>query len=59
MRCKIRKVKCTFLSPSVDFLNHRFDAEGYHPMGKSSKVLSKPQYPRISKKSFLELLNYY
>lgn len=57
----MKKPKCEFMQPSVDYLGHRVDAQGLHTM--SSKVDAIAQAPEPEKVqqllSFLGLLNYY
>ena len=52
-------MKCTFLRPSVDFLDHRIDTEGYHPLGNKVQAIKEAPIPNNVKESFLGLLNYY
>ena len=44
-RVRLRKEKCNFLSPSVDFSGHEFDAEGRHPV--ENKLQAIKQEPNL------------
>jgi transposase InsO family protein len=58
---RARQVKCKFLRPSVDYLGHRIDAEGQHPLEDKLKAITCAPEPRnvTELRSFLGLLNYY
>ena len=58
---RLRKDKCVFLSHSVDFLGHRIDAEGIHPLPSKVEAMVKAPAPRniTELKSFLGMVNYY
>eukprot|EP00731_Ephydatia_muelleri_P020882 Em0013g609a len=58
---RLRKDKCVFLSHSVDFLGHRIDAEGIHPLPRKVEAMVKAPAPRniTELKSFLGMVNYY
>ena len=51
---RLRKDKCAFLSHSVDFLGHRIDAEGIHPLPSKVEAMVKAPAPSNTElKSFL------
>ena len=58
---RLRKDKCVFRSHSVDFLGHRIDAEGIHPLPSKVEAMVKAPAPRniTELKSFLGMVNYY
>eukprot|EP00731_Ephydatia_muelleri_P017950 Em0010g1048a len=58
---RLRKDKCVFHSHSVDFLGHRIDAEGIHPLPSKVEAMVKAPAPRniTELKSFLGMVNYY
>ena len=58
-RVWIRREKCHFLQPSLEFLGHRIDAEGCHPLESKVQAITRALVPKnITKlRSFLELLN--
>eukprot|EP00731_Ephydatia_muelleri_P001600 Em0001g1600a len=58
---RLHKDKCVFLSHSVDFLGHRIDAEGIHPLPSKVEAMVKAPAPRniTELKSFLGMVNYY
>ena len=58
---RLRKDTCVFLSHSVDFLGHRIDAEGIHPLPSKVEAMVKAPAPRniTELKSFLGMVNYY
>ena len=58
---RLRKSKCAFLQPSVEYLGHKVDAEGIHPtQNKLQAVLDAPAPKNVQQlRSFLGLLNYY
>ena len=51
----LKKSKCIFGSPSVEYLGHVIDGEGLHP--SKNKIRAIREAPEL--KSFLGLLNYY
>ena len=57
----LKRHKCTFAAPSVEYLGHVIDQDGLHP--SEEKVRAIRQNPRtqnvIELKLFLGLLNYY
>ena len=57
----VKKAKCSFLKPSVDFLGHRIDVEGLHPTKEKLKAIVEAPVPKNVQelRSFLGLINYY
>ena len=57
----VRKSKCVFMANSVEFLGHRIDAEGLHPLESKIEAMVKVPQPRnvAELKSFLGMVNYY
>ncbi|XP_056912821.1 uncharacterized protein K02A2.6-like [Takifugu flavidus] len=57
----VRKDKCEFFKPSVEYLGHVTDAEGLHTApSKITAIVDAPPPQNISQlRSFLGLLNYY
>lgn len=60
-RLRVRKDKCEFFKPSVEYLGHAIDAEGLHTApSKITAIVDAPPPQNISQlRSFLGLLNYY
>ena len=58
---RVNRTKCRFLKSSVNFLGHRIDAEGIHPLQeKLSAILQVPAPKSVQElRSFLGLINYY
>ncbi|XP_033992105.1 uncharacterized protein K02A2.6-like [Trematomus bernacchii] len=58
---RLRRSKCTFLEEEVEYLGHRVDAQGLHPMEKKVKaIMEAPNPTNVTElKSYLGLLNYY
>ena len=58
---RLKHVKCQFLVPSVEYLGHRIDADGLHPLsGKVGAVQEAPEPRNVKElKSYLGLLTYY
>lgn len=58
---RARKVKCKFLTNSVEYLGHIIDAEGQHPLPSKLKAITGAPEPKnvVELRSFLGLLNYY
>ena len=58
---KVRKEKCKFLSPSVEFLGYRIDEKGHHPLqNKVHAIHNAPVRKNVSElRSFLGMLYYY
>ncbi|XP_057692513.1 uncharacterized protein K02A2.6-like [Corythoichthys intestinalis] len=58
---RVRKEKCEFLRPSVEYLGHVIDHEGLHKApSKTKAIVDAPAPENVSQlRSFLGLLNYY
>ena len=58
---RLKRKKCAFFQPSVEYLGHIISASGLQPTDKKVKALKEAPVPRnVSQlKSFLGLLNYY
>ena len=58
---KLKKSKCSFLRPSVDYLGHTISAEGLRTSdAKVNGILKAPAPTNVSElRSFLGLVNYY
>ena len=58
---RLKREKCFFMKPHVEYLGHRISAEGLQPTDTKVKALKDAPVPRnVSQlKSFLGLLNYY
>ncbi|XP_033992114.1 uncharacterized protein K02A2.6-like [Trematomus bernacchii] len=58
---RLRRSKCTFLEEEVEYLGHRVDAQGLHPVEKKVKaIMEAPNPTNVTElKSYLGLLNYY
>lgn len=58
---RVRKEKCEFLKPSVEYLGHVIDAKGLHTSpAKITAIVDAPPPENVSQlRSFLGLLNYY
>ena len=58
---KLRKSKCVFLQPYVEYLGHGVDKEGIHPLPEKVEAIRNAPVPiDVSQlKSYLGLLNYY
>ncbi len=55
---RLKRKKCEFMLPSIEYLGHRISAEGLQPT--DSKIKEAPVPANVSQlKSFLGLLNYY
>ena len=57
----IKKSKCCMMASSVEYLGHRIDQYGLHPIeGKIQAIQAAPEPKNLSElKSYLVLLNYY
>ena len=57
----VKEAKCQFMVPSVEFLGHRVDGEGRHPLDeKVAAIVEAPQPKNVSElRAYLGLLNYY
>lgn len=58
---RAKRIKCKFMAPSVDYLGHRTDAEGLHPIKeKVSAITEAPEPKNVQElRSFLGLITYY
>ena len=58
---QVNKDKCYFMQPSVEYLGHRIDAEGLHPIPTKVKAVKEAPTPanKTELRSFLGLINYY
>ena len=58
---KLKQEKCAFFQKSVEYLGHRIDAEGLHPLpSKLEAIIKAPQPQNVQQlRSFLGLINYY
>ena len=57
----LKRSKCAFLTPSVEYLGHVIDKEGLHPSQEKVRAIQEALEPtNVSElKSFLGLINYY
>ena len=57
----LKRSKCVFLTPSVEYLGHVIDKEGLHPSQEKVRAIQEaPEPTNVSElKSFLGLINYY
>ena len=58
---RLQKKKCVFMASEVNYLGHRIDAEGLHPLSEKVRAIQEAPAPRsVSElKSYLGLLSYY
>ena len=58
---RVRKDKCEFFKPSVEYLGHVIDAKGLHTAPSKSRAIADAPPPQSvgQLRSFLGLLNYY
>ena len=58
---RLKRNKCIFLAPSVDYLGYLVDAQGIHPTAEKVKAIQEAPLPtNVSElKSYLGLLTYY
>ncbi|MEE4247260.1 MAG: RNase H-like domain-containing protein, partial [Kangiellaceae bacterium] len=58
---KCRLDKCDFMRDSVDYLGHRIDASGLHPLQEKVKAITAAPVPQnqTQLRSYLGLINYY
>ena len=58
---RVKKSKCEFMQPSINYLGHRIDAQGLHTMTAKLDAIVQASAPENVKqlRSFLCLLNYY
>ena len=58
---RMKRTKCEFLKPSIEYLGHLIDDEGLHALpSKMEAIVQAPQPHNLAEfRSFLGLLNYY
>ncbi len=58
---RLKRKKCEFMLPSIEYLGHRISAKGFQQTDSKIKALKHAPVPNIVSrpKSFLGLLNYY
>lgn len=58
---KLKNKKCTFFAKSVEYLGHKIDADGLHPMPEKVQAVKDAPCPmNVSElKSYIGLLSYY
>ena len=58
---RMKKSKCLFMAPEVEYLGHKINSEGLHPTQDKIKAIRNAPKPQIvtELKSFLGLLSYY
>ncbi|KAG1937621.1 gag-pol fusion protein [Pimephales promelas] len=58
---RLKRGKCMFLADEVEYLGHRVDAQGLHPMAIKVKAIEEaPEPSNVAElKAYLGLLNYY
>ena len=58
---RLKKLKCQFLLPSVEYLGHKISNEGLQPTDEKVRAISDAPRPtnRSQLKAFLGLINYY
>lgn len=58
---RAKKAKCSFLSPSIEYLGHRVDANGLHTTSSKVEAVSRALQPRnvLELRSLLGLVHYY
>ena len=58
---RLKRHKCAFLLPSIEYLGHVIDAEGLRPSGKKTQAIQNAPTPKTTSelRSFLGLMNYY
>ena len=58
---RLRREKCVFMLPSVEYLGHRISADGLHPTAEKTTAIADAPPPRdVSQlRSFLGMVNYY
>ncbi|XP_058872250.1 uncharacterized protein K02A2.6-like [Acipenser ruthenus] len=58
---RLKKQKCIFLAPEVQYLGHKIDAEGIHPAEEKVRAIAEAPTPKNTTelKSFLGMVNYY
>lgn len=57
---RLKRSKCAFMQKEVEYLGHRVDAQGLHPVEKKVKaIMDAPTPTNVTElKAFLGLLNY-
>ena len=57
----LKKEKCSFLAPSVEYLGHWIDAQGLHPLEEKARAIHKaPKPTNVSElESYIGLLTDY
>ena len=58
---RLKKAKCSFLQPSVEYLGHNISADGLRPTQEKVRAIADAPAPRnvTQLRSFLGLVNYY
>ena len=58
---RVKQSKCEFMRPSVDYLGHRIDATGLHPLQDKVRAIKEAPTPKSvhELKSYLGILTYY
>ncbi len=58
---RLKKRKCFFMLPSVEYLGHKISAEGFHPTTEKVKAVQEAPTPQdvTQLRAFLGLVNYY
>ena len=58
---RLKRNKCHFMTPSVEYLGHRIDRDGLHPTDEKVRAIRDAPNPRdvTELRSFLGLINYY
>ena len=58
---KVKRTKCAFLLPTVEYLGHKISAQGLQPTEEKIRAINKAPAPTNTSqlKSFLGLINYY
>lgn len=58
---RLKRGKCKFLQPSVEYLGYRIDKEGLHPLASKVAAIVEAPTPKDVKelRAFLGLVNYY
>ena len=57
----LKKIKCLFMQPEINFLGYQLNADGRHPMDEEIHTIKEAPTPKnVSElRSFLGLVNYY
>ena len=58
---RVKKEKCEFVVPSVTYLGHKIDANGFHPLPEKVKAVEDaPSHQNIHElRAYLGLISYY